>query len=103
MDVGLLRSDITKALNELDEETRIGRFWSVAQLYDDCVPVFKIIFLNEKIGKIITNEYEIEKINGAFLIRDSRGEQDTFTNHEIGLLIDLWEKAQRINVNEIRR
>lgn len=102
MEVKLLKDLINDALNEPNEDIREGTFWCYAPDYDKCIPVFKKIFFDEKIKEVKSEECVIQRINGQFLVEDSYGEKDFFTKEEVMLFIDLWEKAQTREVNNVR-
>ena len=101
MEVKLLRSDIDDAMNTADEQVRLGVFWCHAPHYDGCFPVFKQIFVDEKIEEIRSEECVIKRREKGFLVDDPYGEQDFFTYEEVSLFIDLWEKAQQVVPNEV--
>jgi hypothetical protein len=103
VEVRLLRELIDDALNTLDEKSRIESFWVFAPDYDECLPIFKEIFLNKKMNKIENEECTITKIEHGFLVEDPSGNHDIFTNAEVSLFINLWEKAQKVKPTIIER
>jgi hypothetical protein len=93
MQIKSLRELLNEALNEDDEETRVG--------YDKYIPTFKKIFSDESMHWIQSEGCIIERINDVFIIEDSRGIKDTFTQYEMGFIIDLWEKTFLVEPNII--
>jgi|GEM_PF-4214263 hypothetical protein len=101
MQIKSLRELLNEALNEDDEETRVGSFWCFAEDYDKYIPTFKKIFSDESMHWIQSEGCIIERINDVFIIEDSRGIKDTFTQYEMGFIIDLWEKTFLVEPNII--
>jgi hypothetical protein len=95
MQVESLRDIINEILSYAEEETRVGIFWCYAADYDACYPIFKDIFTNKKIWTSISGECIIKRCNEGFLVKDPYGGRDVFTNDEVALFLDLWEKAQK--------
>lgn len=103
MQLNLLRYLFSDAINEPNEESRVGVFWCHASCgcYDEFFSMLKIIFYNEKLTLISSSECTIAKGKKGFLIKDSDGEEDVYLHDEIVFLIDLWDKGLKIVPNII--
>jgi hypothetical protein len=88
MQTELLRDLLNEALKEPNEDTRTGCFWVYAPDYD-----IEIGILFKKIYKLSLDGCTVTRKNNDFLIEDSHGGTDIYTECEMGFLIDLWEKA----------
>jgi len=99
MEVKLLREDINAALAEPNEQYRVNDFWVYSSHFDDCYLAFKVIYCDEKITKIISEECTITRCESGFFVQDPYGYHDIFTRDEISLFVDLLEKAQKVEPN----
>jgi len=59
----------------------------------------KKITFDKKTKEITTPYYTIKKMKKGFLIEDSTGDKDIFTQKEIVFFIDLWEQAHKQKIN----
>lgn len=102
MQVELLRDLINQAIQEPNEQIRIGNFWCFAPDYDDEVPIFRAIFFSDNVVSIECDELVIIKSENEFLIFDRYGGEDRFTYDEVKLLIYLWEESFKVETNVIK-
>lgn len=102
MQVELLRDLINDAIQEPDEQIKIGTFWCFAPDYDDEVPIFIAIFFSDNVVSIECNELVIIKSENEFLVFDRYGREDAFTYDEVKLLIYLWEESFKVETNVVK-
>jgi hypothetical protein len=101
MQVELLRDLFNDAINEPNEDTRVGCFWCFASDYEECLPFLKEILMNEKIESIVTEDCKIERIENSFTLKDFHGGIDIYSYEDAAFLVDLWDKAQNVKPNKI--
>lgn len=103
--IKLLKEDLQEALNEPDNEIRVGKFWCFSRHYDHIYPFLKKIYCDKEL-KSIAYEYTFEcikitRINDIFRVEDGDVEYAIFSDKEIAFFIDLYEKSQMAEPNII--
>lgn len=101
MHINLLRELLDDALNEENEENRVGSLWVHCDHYDESIELFREVFLNKSIRIGFSTDCRIERVEQGFLIEDLYGRNDIFTIEEMDFLIDLWLKTFQHKVNYV--
>jgi hypothetical protein len=101
MEVTLLNSLLIDALNEPNEQTRVGVFWCYAPDHDIEIYLLKIMLYENKFFIEARGQGFIERYGNKFILRDAYKGEVIFTLDDVLFLIDLWDKADRLIVNTI--